>query len=66
MADLDTIVLAPLRPVVCAIDGGCDDFGDIKQRIANLENPYASMSNRLDRIDVRIEPIERRLDLGDA
>jgi hypothetical protein len=43
-----------------------DDIREMKQRIGSLENQYAIMSNRLDRMDVRIERIERRLDLADA
>jgi hypothetical protein len=39
-----------------------DDIREIKQRVGNLENQYANMSNRLDRMDVRIV---RRLDLTD-
>ena len=38
----------------------------MKQRIGNLANQYATMSNRRDRMDIRIERIERRLDLTEA
>ena len=50
-----------------------DDVHDIKERLGILETQvaglgiqYASLSNRLDRMDLRIERIERRLDLQDA
>lgn len=49
-----------------ALDGVRDDIREIEQRAGNLENQYASMSNRLDQMDVRIERIGRRLDLTDA
>jgi predicted nucleic acid-binding Zn-ribbon protein len=49
-----------------AIDGMRDDIREVKQRLGNLENQYASISTRTDRMDGRIERIERRLDLTDA
>ncbi len=49
-----------------ALDGLRDDMREVKQRLGILENQYASISNRLDRMDFRIERIERRLDLTDA
>jgi hypothetical protein len=66
MAEMDNIVLEHLRHIRGAIDDARDDIREIKQRAGNLGNPYANMSNRLDRTDIRIERIERRLDLTDA
>ena len=50
-----------------------DDMHEVKERlgiletqVAGLAGQYASLSNRLDRMDLRIERIERRLDLHDA
>ena len=43
-----------------------DDMHEVKERLGILEMQYASLSNRLDRIDLRIERIERRLGLIDA
>lgn len=47
-----------------------DDLRDIKERLGHvaaqvggLAMQYASLSNRIDRIDLRVEWIERRLDL---
>jgi predicted nucleic acid-binding Zn-ribbon protein len=62
----DSIVLEHLRHIRGAIDDMRDDIREIKQRAGSLEHQYANMSNRLDRMDVRIERIERRLDLTDA
>ena len=66
MAEPDNIVLEHLRHISCAMDGVRDDFCEIKQTVGSLENQYANMSNRLDRMDFGIERIERRLDLTDA
>ncbi|MDO8401472.1 MAG: hypothetical protein Q7T45_27060 [Bradyrhizobium sp.] len=66
MAETDNIVLEHLRYVRRAIDDIRDDAREILQGAGNLENQYATMSCRLDRMDVRIERIERRLDLTDA
>jgi archaellum component FlaC len=66
MTEADNIGLEHLRHIRGALDDVGDDIREIKQRAGNLENQYATMSNRFDRIDVRIERIERRLDLTDA
>jgi archaellum component FlaC len=70
MTDTDNIVLEHLRHIRSVIDGLREDMREVKQRLgilenqyANLEIQYASVSNRLDRMDGRIE---RRLDLTDA
>jgi predicted nucleic acid-binding Zn-ribbon protein len=66
MAEMDNIVLEHLRHIRSAIDDIRDDIREILLGASNLENQYATMSNRLDRMDLRIERIERRLDLTDA
>ena len=50
-----------------------DDLREIKERlgivetqVAGLGAQYANLSNRLDRMDTRVERIERRLDLQTA
>jgi predicted nucleic acid-binding Zn-ribbon protein len=63
MAETDSTVLEHLRHIRGTIDDVRDDIRELMQRAGSLENQYANMSNRLDRIDVRIE---RRLDLTDA
>jgi len=40
-----------------------DDIHEVKERLGILEMQYASLSNRMDRMDLRIERIERRLGL---
>ena len=39
---------------------------EVKSRLGILESQYANISNRMDRLDGRVERIERRLDLTDA
>jgi hypothetical protein len=65
MAETDNIVLAHLLHIRAAIDDVRNDIREIIQPIGSLER-YANMSDRLDRIDVRIERIEHRLDLADV
>jgi predicted nucleic acid-binding Zn-ribbon protein len=66
MVEIDNIVLEHLRHIRGAIDDARNDSRETKQCIGSLQNQYANMPNRLDRMDVRIERIERRLDLTDA
>ena len=66
MAEPDNFVLEHLRHIRGAIDGVRDDTREMEQRIGSLESQYANISNRLDRMDMRIERIEPRLDLTDA
>jgi chromosome segregation ATPase len=73
MAETGNVVLEHLRHIRGAIDGLREDMPEVKQRLgilenqcANLEIQYASVFSRLDRMDGRIERIERRLDLTDA
>jgi hypothetical protein len=64
MTEPDNIVLEDLRHIRGTTGNVRDDIREIKQRAGS--NQYANMSNRLDRMDVRIERIEHRLDLTDA
>lgn len=66
MTEVENIVLEQLRHIRGAVDAVRDDIREIKQRLGILENQYASMSSRMDRMDGRIERIESRLNLTDA
>jgi predicted nuclease with TOPRIM domain len=66
MAGSDNIVLEHLRHIRSAVDGLRDDMREVKGRLGILESQYANLSNRLDRVDGRIERIEQRLNLADA
>jgi hypothetical protein len=43
-----------------------DDLADIKIRVTNVEENLVALNRRVDRIDLRVERIERRLDLVGA
>jgi predicted nucleic acid-binding Zn-ribbon protein len=66
MAEIDNIVLEHLRHIRSAVDGLRDDMREVKGRLGILESQYANLSNRLDRMDSRVERIEQRLSLADA
>jgi predicted nuclease with TOPRIM domain len=66
MADSDNIVLEHLRHIRSAVDDLREDMREVKGRLGILESQYANLSNRLDRVDGRIERIEQRLSLADA
>jgi hypothetical protein len=77
MAEPDNIVLEHLRHIRGVLDAVRDDMADLKSRMTTLEfsvgnlmsieaSHYAGQSGRLDRVDARLERIERRLELADA
>jgi predicted nuclease with TOPRIM domain len=66
MAEVDHIVLEHLRHIRGAVDGLREDMREVKGRLGILESQYASLSNRMDRLDGRIERIEQRLNLVEA
>ena len=66
MTEVENLILDHLRHLRSGLDGVREDMREVKTRLGILENQYASMSSRLDRIDGRVERIERRLDLADA
>jgi predicted nuclease with TOPRIM domain len=66
MTEAESLVLEHLRHIRSAVDGLRDDVRDIKGRLGTLETQYASLSNRMDRLDGRVERIERRLNLAEV
>jgi len=60
--DTDTIILEHLRAIRGTLDRIAEDMREVKVRLGFLETQYASLSNRLDRMDERVGRIERRLD----
>ena len=66
MTDVDNIILEHLRHIRVTTDGLREDMREVKPRLGLLESQYASLSNRFDRIDLRVSRIEERLGLVDA
>jgi len=62
----ENLVLEHLRAIRSTVDRLSDDMQEVKGRLGILETQYASISNRLDRIDERVHRIEKRLDLVDV
>ncbi len=62
----DNPVLEHLRHIGLAVDETRHDVREVKTRVGILEQQYASMSNRIDRIEYRLERIEPRIGLIDA
>jgi archaellum component FlaC len=66
----DNLILEHLRGIRGVVDRLTEDMREVKERlgileigIGNLGGQYASLSNRLDRLDERVARIEKRLDL---
>jgi hypothetical protein len=62
----DNLVLERLREIRDMLARVLEDTADVKLRLGMLEAGYASMSLRIDRIDARLERLERRAGLLDA
>jgi len=62
----DNLVLARLREIRDVLDRVLEDTADLRLRVGALEAQFASVSLRVDRLDSRLERIERRLNLVDA
>jgi hypothetical protein len=68
-----SLILEHLRVIRAKQDDMAADLGELKRGMGQLEEQSAHLfgqhaipSNRVDRIDARLERIERRLDLVDA
>ena len=55
-----------LQGIEVKIDRVIDDVHDLKVRQSSVEEGLAGVNRRLDRLDVRVERIEHRLELADA
>ena len=66
MAEHDNLVLEHLPHIRSTVDGLREDMREVKGRLGILENQYANLSTRLDRMDSRVERIEQRLSLVDV
>ena len=71
-AEEHNLVLEHLRHIRARVDRTAEDVQDLKVRMASIETKLAHMHaddvnqiHRIDRIEVRLERIEQRLDLYD-
>jgi septal ring factor EnvC (AmiA/AmiB activator) len=71
--DPEILTLRFLRRIDEKTDRLIDDAGDLKRRISSLEasvaqihGDFAGQSARIDRVEGRLERIERRLTIGNA
>ena len=62
----DTSILQLLRRMDAKINRMADDIRDLKARMTKLEEAFVGLQWRFDRLEIRVEPIERRLDLVDS
>ena len=62
----DNIVLIYLRRLDEKVDRLLDEMRDVKGRLTGAEEHLAGVHRRIDRMDLRADRIERRLDPTDA
>jgi archaellum component FlaC len=62
----DNVVLVLLRKIDERTERMAGDLQDLKVRITSVEEGLAGVNRRLDRLEGRVERIERRLELTDA
>ncbi len=62
----ESLMLVMLRRIESKLDRVIDDVQDLKVRMTAVEEALVGVHRRLDRLEVRVERIERRLDLVDA
>ena len=58
MTEADNLVLEHLRYIRARVDVLSEDMREVKDRLGALEERYAGLSRRLDRLDGRVERIE--------
>ena len=71
--DVENLILERLSRIDGCLDTIQNDIRESKERMGHLERgqaelalQYATLPTRVDRIDLRLERMERRLDLADA
>jgi archaellum component FlaC len=62
----DNLILVLLRKIDERTARITDDLQDLKVRVTAIEEGLAGIHRRLDRLDTRVERIERRLELTEA
>lgn len=71
--DVENLVLEHLRHIRGRVDQIAEDLGTVKLRLSSLESQVAGLHGdnaiahqRMDRMDARLERIERRLELHES
>lgn len=62
----ESLILEYLRRLDAGVQLLREDIGDLKRRVTGVEEGLAGVNRRLDRLDGRVERIERRLNLAEA
>jgi archaellum component FlaC len=62
----DNLVLAMLRKIDQRTERMADDLQDLKSRMTSVEEGLAGVNRRLDRLEMPVDRIERRLELSEA
>ena len=62
----DNIILVMLRRIDARLERLVDDVQDLKIRMTHVVEGLAGVNRRLDRLEVRVDRIEKRLGLIDA
>ena len=62
----ENMTLVLLRKIDQRTERMADDLQDLKVRMTSVEEGLAGVNRRLDRLEGRVERIERRLELTDA
>jgi archaellum component FlaC len=62
----ENIVLAILRRIDQRTERMAEDLQDLKIRVTAVEEGLAGVNRRLDRLELRVDRIEKRLELSDA
>ncbi len=62
----DSLVLRQLRAMDAKLDRIGDDVREMNGRLSALEQQYANVQRRMDRVDDRLDRIENRLNLTEV
>ncbi|MEC8675237.1 MAG: hypothetical protein VXY54_05360 [Pseudomonadota bacterium] len=62
----ENLILEMLRRLDGKVDRLAEDVADLKTRMTAVEEGLAGVNRRLDRLEARVERIERRRDLAGA
>jgi archaellum component FlaC len=62
----DNLVLQLLRRMDAKFDRMTDDMQDTKIRMTHVEAGLAGVNRGVERLEIRVDRIERRLELSDA